>query len=266
MKFLSWRLGGQSLSRIHLSGNRRNTDKAAPQRIFIAVEIALVGLTALAGALVYLIPQFTEHDNVFGLLALFDLGLEGNFPTYISSVNLLVGAALSALTFIVIALKGGRPSRYWLLLAAILAGLSLDETAQIHDNFADLLAERFPGYDLLPERHNWLFAGVAIAAVMGLSLVRFLYELPRQTAVCFLTAGVVFGFGVLAMEFAGTLMLWQGFGPNDFPYQVRRWFEETIEMTGVLIFNCAAACELAKQAAGLRIVSIEPPGSDAATS
>lgn len=92
---------------------------------------------------------------------------------------------------------------------------------------------------------------------MGLSLLKFLYELPRRLAMWFVVAGVVFAFGVLGMEFAGTLMLWQGYEPSDFAYQVRRWLEETIEMTGVLIFNCATAAELAQQAAGLRIIPLE---------
>lgn len=249
--------GENPLSWFHLGGKRQQTDRGARYRIFVAVEVVGVGLTAFAGALAYLIPRFTGRDTLFGLLDFFDLGLEGNFPSYISSVNLLVGAALAALTHAVINLKGNRPSRYWLLLAAILAYLSVDEAAQIHDNFGDLLAGLFPGYDSLPERHNWLLAGVAIAAIMGLSLLKFLYELPRRLAMWFVVAGVVFAFGVLGMEFAGTLMLWQGYEPSDFAYQVRRWLEETIEMTGVLIFNCTAAAELAQQAAGLRIIPLE---------
>jgi hypothetical protein len=96
-------------------------------RIFVALQIAVITITLIGGALSYAIPHVTGHDYVFGLIPFFDVGNETSFPTYVSTINLLVAAGLCYLIYKAASLQGERPSRYWLLLCGIFIYLSVDE-------------------------------------------------------------------------------------------------------------------------------------------
>ena len=222
-------------------------------RVFVVSQIVAITTTLIGGALSYVIPFISGHDYIFGLIPFFDVGSETSFPTYVSTVNLLVAAALCYLIYKASRLQQERPSRYWLVLCGLLVYLSVDEATMIHEQLGNL-RRFFPGSDLIPSRHDWLLAGAPLAFLLGLAMLPFLFCLPRKLAISFLLAGFVFAFGVIGMEFVGSLMLHQGASPEDFSYQLRRLLEEAFEMYGVVIFNCAAAGELARRVANLKLV------------
>lgn len=84
----------------------------------------------------------------------------------------------------------GRAHRwYWGSLAAGFYGLSVAEGAQLDELLTQLM-----------HRATWLFSGLAIVAVVGLSYLRFLLMLPRRTAMQFAVAGAIFVLGVFGTD------------------------------------------------------------------
>jgi hypothetical protein len=229
-------------------------------RVFATLQIAVISLTLFSGALSYWIPYVSSHKHIFGLIRYFDVGRESNFPTYISSVNLLIAAVLCCLIYLFSRFQHAFASRYWILLAAIFVFLSIDEATMIHERFEGLRGF-FPEWQVVPSRHSWLFAGVAVALILGGSMLPFLFALPRKLAISFVVGGALFAFGVIGMEFVGSLMLNHGFSPDGPAYQIRRLLEEACEMFGIVIFNIAAASELTEKLTKFNLVYLDEGSS-----
>lgn len=221
---------------------------------FVLVQIFAVTATLTLGALSYAITYYTGHDYIFGIIPYFDVAREDSFPTFLSSVNLLVAAVLCALIFKIATIQGEQPSKYWLILAGIMIFLAIDEATMIHEKL-EVLRGLFPETDVINPRHDWLFAGSVLAVVLGLAVVPFLFKLRRKLAIWFVVAGCIYFFGIIGMEFVGSVMLNHGTHLNDLSYLVRRIIEEGCEMYGIVIFNCASSNELARRMVNLKIVA-----------
>ena len=105
----------------------------------VSISISIRRVTrAIFGAVIFLtlmsvsghFLQFLFGRNRFvEYVRLFNLGEEANFPTWFSSVLLLISALLLLAIGVVTKSEGGN-GRYWMLLSGIFAFLSLDEVAR----------------------------------------------------------------------------------------------------------------------------------------
>src|SRR5688572_12086924 len=104
-----------------------------------------------------------------------DLDAEGNVPTWVSSGKLLAIAVLAVIAWRQEQREPGLRHRWlWLLVAALFAGMSLDETASLHERAARALVSQGPagnlratllGGDSAKDSFAWvvLFGPLAIA-------------------------------------------------------------------------------------------------------
>ena len=133
--------------------------------------------------------------------------------------------------------------------------LSIDESASIHENFANV-------YDFLVAKnviapslssHTWVPFGLFFVAATAAVLVPFLKKLPADTARCFLIAGGVFVTGALGIEYLGAVMLEHNIveSKKDMLYLLRRLFEEGFEMYGIAFFNWALYREILRRKVSL---------------
>ena len=115
--------------------------------------------------------------NALGASSFFNLDEEQNFPTWYSSTKLLLAALAAFGCWRKETLEAGRNLRslVWLLVSALLVGLSLDETASVHEKLTAYLMrgevgkgvrERFLGGDVAKDSFAWpiLLAPLVIAA------------------------------------------------------------------------------------------------------
>lgn len=100
----------------------------------------LIGLLSIDGAVLGCHVAMAKHPH---LGPLFDLDKEANLPTWYSSTKLTLAAA--AAIFCYFSEKTGdadgkpRLRAAWLLVAAFMLGLSMDESSQVHETLTDWL-------------------------------------------------------------------------------------------------------------------------------
>jgi hypothetical protein len=166
-----------------------------------------------------------------------DMLVEHNLPTW-WSVALLAAAALVHLATAVAARGAGAPeARYWLVTAAVLAVLSLDDQSQLHERSEQLgrllVAETggFPFYWLIPGA----VAGVGVAAAVVALAVRV-----HARARVLLAGGIALMLATgLGLEVVQGLFM--AAGNEGLGFVIAYHVEELGEDVGVILLIAAAA-------------------------
>ena len=229
-------------------------------RAFGVLQFGCVGVLVLLGVAAYLIRDLTGHDQLLGLVPLFDVGNENGLATFFSAVNLLLAGLLSYLLYASAPRSPAPTHRRWRWLALVFVYLAIDEASMIHENFSRLGDFLGDGSMIVP-RHAWLLFGVPFALVAAILFVPLLGTLQRSTATLFAVGGVAFAAGALGFEFVGSWMINHGAGADTLAYDIRRVVEEGLEMFSIALFNWAAVREMALRRSRLDIAAV-PRQSD----
>lgn len=204
-------------------------------RQVLTLMLGIIALLTVAGIATDISRGVFRHDDVYGLVRMFNTSQEGNVPTFYSSVSLLGSAVL--LFFISKVAVAER--RRWKALAALLLLLSLDEAAQLHE-----LAIR-PTREFLNASGIWYFGWVIVAipivAVLAVAFVPFVLRLPQTTRRLMATAASMFVFGAVGMEMIGAPYA-EHYGEFYLPYRLITDMEELLEMVAVALLNYALLC------------------------
>jgi len=184
----------------------------------------------IAGQLVFF------NTGKFALLAkAFDLDQEKNFPTYFASVILLFSALLLLIIAAINRQSGDRWRHYWLALALIFFFMSIDELVAFHDHINQIVKELLPFAGKL--HFAWVIPYLAGAGLLLFWYTRFLFSLPFQTRLLFLTAGLLYVSGAAGMEIiSGQYFACIGGIQKNFTYSMLTAVEETLEMVGIALF------------------------------
>jgi hypothetical protein len=205
---------------------------------WLAVAIALLVAASTAGQIVRLRFGYTY---LHGLIPLFYLDDEANAPTWYSSMTLLLAAALLLAIAATTRRHADRAWRYWAALAAVFAALSFDEVAQVHELLIEPLRGRLGGSGYL--YYGWVVPGAIFALAAAVAFARFLFGLPGPTRTLIVVAGAIYLAGTLGVEMI-TARLDFEHGPGDAAYVAAATVEETLEMTGILVFLHALLAHL----------------------
>lgn len=201
------------------------------RRVIGAFVVVIAGLLAahvagLISARVY------GNDWLGGLVPAFNLGKEQNVPTWYSSSALFVAALLLGFIGMVRWQNRERFAGSWATLGLVLAFLSCDETATLHE----LSVEPLGRHVQTPLLHYiaWVIPASVLLVVFAVVYLRFFLHLPRRFKIGFLAAGAVYVSGALGMELitgaVGRVLLE---GRVHFLFDI---VEELLEMSGVLLF------------------------------
>lgn len=216
-----------------------------PKSIMRFLSAIVVGLV-VAHTTVQVLRFVTGNDRLYGLVYMFSLGAEMNVPAFYATFSLFFTAMLLAAV--------GSSSRgdsnvgmtYWLGLTTVFVVLSMDEMLGFHERLSDPVSSRLGASGVF--FYAWVIPyGLAVLAFAGL-YARFLLRLPRQTAVKFVLAGIVFVAGSIGAEMVGGWYSEQ-YGNAAPVYVAIQTIEEVLEMVGILIF-ISALLEYADQRFG----------------
>jgi len=210
------------------------------------VIIAL--MLAVASVATNLVTSFTGHDRVFGLFPLLDIDLEANIPTFYSSILLLLNAALTALIGGLVLDRRNR--RAYLGIALIFLYMATDEIARIHELWNGP-TRQIIGNLRGPFRFAWVIPGMAIAAVVIATYLRFFFSLSRALQFRLGVAAAVYLAGAIGMELLGSVYL--GFRGTDLGYHLVVTVEETVEMLGAILFISVWLGQIATHFSPVRI-------------
>lgn len=175
----------------------------------------------------------TNPDYSDLLPTLFDVNTEGNVPTWFASGILLLAAVLAA---VVASLRRARdrPALRWIVLAAVLATMSLDEAASLHERVLDGVGRSIVGDGADGWlRHAWLVPGIVVAAVLAAGSLKLARDLPGRSGRLLAVATGLYFLGAIGFESAsGQALATRGDGPA---YVVVTTLEEGAELAGALL-------------------------------
>jgi hypothetical protein len=196
-----------------------------------------------------------EHLHRLRLLFLFrqfNLDEENNLPTFFSCALLAIAAGLLFLIARRAREDGDRMTNYWRAFGVLFAFMSFDEFCGFHERFGVFLVASFHAPQSGATRFPWVVAGLPFVAAVGAVSAPFLRALPRRTRNAMLVAGLVYVGGALGMELADG-WYFDHYG-EDTTYALLVGVEETLEMTGVILFIRCLLGRLADRAGELRLV------------
>ncbi len=251
----SYRVGGKQLSAAEsepsytagMEGQLRLRSGGVTTRL--ALVAAVLVAVSVVGEVVLLLVDDPPR-GVRTLVRHVDLSEERNLPTYFSTLLLLSAALLTATIGRLVTRDGGADGRSWYALAVVLAGLSYDEFAGIHEKIGEPLDEIFIESRIL--WYGWLLPGIGFVVVVGLAFLGFIRRLDPRTRKGFLTAGAVFVGGALGVEVIEAWVAWDtGY---DHPASISViTVEETMEMAGMILFIGAALAHLQRLSPSLTV-------------
>lgn len=161
---------------------------------------------------------------------------EGNMPSYFSSLLLLAVAVVASLIAAQKRQENDTFAVQWTGLAVVFLALSVDEAVSFHEVLIEPLLNAYHLSGVL--RFPWVLAGGAFTAVFGVLYLKFFLALSPTMKWLFAASGIVYVTGVLGMEMLGGYLFvgFNDFSESSLPYMLAMTIEETLEMSGVLLF------------------------------
>jgi hypothetical protein len=160
---------------------------------------------------------------------------EGNVPAYFSTFILFLAAVL--LTCIAYFKRAEKDcfAGHWTVLSFMFFGLTADEALSFHEMLIDPMRSAFGFSGWM--RFSWILMGGAFTAAVALAYLPFLHKLAPVARRQFIIAGSVYVAGVLGLEMiSGPFFEDYEAGRSVAPYLALMTMEETLEMTGILLF------------------------------
>ena len=202
----------------------------AVTQFLLRVVVCLVVLFVLTKMPLYFLPDYVGRD----LLAdKFDLDAEGNIPTFYSFLALLFSSVLLGAIAHVKNLDNDRYKNKWKILSFIFLYLSLDEIAQVHEDFVIPMRKLLNATGFLYSA--WIVPFGFLAAIFALSYSKFLFHLPVSTKKMFAAAFVLYVGGAIGMEMPGGYLVYTD-NLHNVTFMILIAIEESLEMLGIVVF------------------------------
>lgn len=222
----------------------------ARKMVFILTG-TVVGL--LLGHTVGLFLKFgLGQDFCLGFVPLFDFDREGNLPAFVSTMLLLLCAALAGL--IGWTLRRQKDLRWigWIGIAVLFIYVSLDETISIHEQL------------IVPTRVHWglsgyLYFGWVIpygifVCILVIGYGRFVQRLPTHVRRIVILSAAVYLTGALGMELVGGRYFDFVDEQLNLTYALITTTEELLEMAGAILFVTAELMYIQSQLLEVTII------------
>ena len=209
--------------------DKKTTFILSPRKViyFLAVITIFLVVAHVIGVLMRFV---FGHNSVYGLVPFFDLDTEKNAPTFFSSLLFLINGLLF---FIMWNLrKEDKQYWIWLLLSGICCFLSLDEFAEIHEQFAK--PARF-GLNFMPDLFEdaWVIPWGIAAIITVILMIPFFKRINKKIRHWFAWSVLVYISGAIFIELIGNWYV------TTRPFNIICGFlimiEEALEMTGLIM-------------------------------
>ena len=200
-------------------------------------------------------------DLVWPFARQFDFGEEGNFVNWYQSVTLFA----CALLLVIIALakrRAGAPRvLHWVVLAAVVAFVAIDEAAQIHDRtvnaFIAALTSTAADKAAAPRDSGifgstWMFVYLPVGLVLTLVYLRFFFALPRKTRWGLAISAALYLGGAVVVEAIYERVSAADGGETAISFALDAC-SETFEMLGVAVFAGTLVAYLAREVGGMSV-------------
>ncbi len=210
------------------------------------------GLVA-ASATVILLGIFREWfvaqygvETVFQDMRHIALDAEMCLGAWYSATLMVLAAGLMAVIARLTARSGRGMVGYWVVLAIVFIGLSLDEETSVHELAIEPLRNQFHLTGVF--YFAWVVPGLILVSLFALVYARFLRALPRPYGLMFFVCGGVYVAGALGMEMVAGVI-----GEQGTRYIVCFITEESLEVAGMTMFVLTLLSYLRRHFDGLAV-------------
>lgn len=219
------------------------------RRTVIAVFAAIITMDIVLVALHLLIGETFDIIN---------LDQEGNLTAWYSSSKLLILAALCFMVWstervVLAGKKQWRLTILWLLVAAVFLGLSMDETASIHERLARfVMQESYVGLDIresvldgdsTKDSFAWVLILSPVILIVSVFFLVFFYSRLFATRTGYVPALIALTMFLIAVGMEATVYFTPSMSEWDAnmlsKYKFGIALEETAEMMGSTLFLLA---------------------------
>lgn len=211
--------------------NKVSLNSAAIAR-FLGVIAAVLLLAHIGG----LFSSFVlGHNNLKGLVLLFDFDEEKNIPTYFSALLMLVSTLLLA---IITLLNGKQREAHvskWAILSLGFLFMAYDEIFELHEKLDDPIRTLLGGNTLGVFYYAWLIPGIALVLVLALFFLKFLLHLAAKTRLRFMMAATLYLSGAIGCELIGGRHA-EVYGYQNLTYCMITTVEESLEIAALILF------------------------------
>ncbi|GHF15604.1 hypothetical protein [Pseudolysinimonas yzui] len=223
---------------------------------FLAVDVILLIGYLVSREVLYSVPQ-PSHFR-FHATRLFDIGGEPTLATWWAVGQLLVGAALMVWAGVA-ARRRRQPAVHWFVFGGILAYISIDEQAEIHETLVEPVRKLF-GITTGPLLLAWVIPALVAVALVLVFVAAVVRALPRVTFIRLAIGAMVFLVGAIGMEMvdSATFETLQA-QPTETLRTAKHLMtaiEEVLELVGVTLVVWAVLSELAAGRRGDEVMQI----------
>ncbi len=172
----------------------------------------------------------------YGLVRLFDMGVEANLPTFFSALQLLVVSLVLAMIGLLRRRQHERHAAEWLLLALMFLLLAVDESSEIHEMSVRPFREFAPWLATGLFYWAWVLPAAMLVVFVAWRFAGFVFNyLPADTRKHTVVGAALFVGGAIGVEMPEARYVEQH-GLDNFAYGMFVLVEEALEMSGVLVF------------------------------
>lgn len=196
----------------------------------LSIIVIVLILLSITGQLYKYLINDGENRYIFDFL---NLDKEYNIPTLYAMLSLYFCGILLMIISFGVRFKKKKFFLHWFFLSVAFLYLGTDEILVLHEQIISPLRSviKTTGFLYI----TWVIPALILVLFFALAYIKFLKALPAKTRNWFILSGIVYVIGAVGLEVIGSNYIYN-YGQDSLTYSLITTVEETIEMTGILMF------------------------------
>lgn len=202
--------------------------RALATTAFVMVLLSIAAVSA---------DGLTEHNSVIlhKAVKFFYVDFELNAPSFFSTLILLIASAILAVITILKRQQKDLYTAEWAVLSIGFLAMAFDELLSVHERMIEPMQELLGNKNLGIFYFAWVIPMGILVLLLAVFFLRFWWNLPPKTRLHFMIAAAIFLGGAVGLELFESKHS-EIYGIDTLTYIVLVTIEESLEMTGVIIF------------------------------
>jgi len=196
----------------------------------LSIVVIVLILLSITGQLYKYLINDGENRYIFDFL---NLDKEHNLPTLYSTLSLYFCGILLMIISFGVRFNKEKFFLHWCFLGLTFLYLGTDEILVLHEQIISPLRSVINTTGFL--YITWVIPALILVLFFALAYIKFLKALPAKTRNWFIVSGIVFVLGAVGLEVIGSNYMYN-YGQDSLSYSFITTVEETLEMTGILMF------------------------------